>query len=82
MDEQFDGSQVRAQAITETDHALADAHALLERAEAELREIEKAINSFGLGSDSRCEVCGVPIEADRIAASPGERRCEEHAVRD
>lgn len=82
MNEQFDGSQVRAQAIAETDDALADAQALLERAEAELREIEQAINSFGLGSGSRCEVCQLPIEDDRLVASPGERRCEEHAIQD
>ncbi len=76
MDGNFDGSQIRSQAIADTDHALTEAHALLERAEAELREIELAISRFGLGDETRCEVCGVPVEGDRDAPAP---RCAEHA---
>lgn len=76
MDGNFDGSQIRSQAIANTDHALAEAHALLERAEAELREIELAISRFGLGAEPRCEECGVPLEGDENGPAP---RCAEHA---
>lgn len=82
MDGSVDGSQLRAQAIAETDHTLAEAHTLLERAEAELREIESAISRFGFGAEPRCEVCGEPVDADRLAASPGEMRCADHASAD
>jgi RNA polymerase-binding transcription factor DksA len=73
MDGHLDGSQIRSQAIADTDHALAEAQSLLERAEAELRKIEVAISRFGLGDESRCELCGTPVE------SSGETRCAEHA---
>lgn len=75
MDGHVDGSRIRSQAIADTDHALAEAHSLLERAEAELREIELAISRFGLGDEPRCEVCGARAEAN----DQGETFCAEHA---
>jgi hypothetical protein len=75
MDEHVDGSQIRSQAIADTDQALAEAHSLLERAEAELREIEIAITRFGLGDESRCEVCSTAVE-------PGKTLCAEHDLSD
>jgi RNA polymerase-binding transcription factor DksA len=79
MDGHVDGSEIRSQAIANTDHALEEAHSLLERAEAELRAIELAIGRFGFGEEPRCEVCGAPVDATSDDASPGETRCAEHA---
>jgi hypothetical protein len=82
MDGHIDGSEIRAQAIADTDHALTEAQSLLARAEAELREIEVAISQFGFGAQQRCAVCGVPVEADAQASASGETRCLEHASAD
>jgi hypothetical protein len=80
MDGHIDGSQIRSQAIADTDHALSEAQSLLERAEAELREIEIAISRFGFGDEPRCDVCGAPAAADGQGSSSGETRCTEHTV--
>lgn len=82
MDGNVDGSQIRSQAIANTDHALAEAQSMLERAEAELREIEIAINHFGFGDEPRCDVCGAPADANHEGSSSGETRCAEHAFAD
>ena len=80
MDGNVDGSQVRSQAIANTDHTLAEAQSLLEHAEAELREIEIAISHFGFGDEPRCDVCGVLVGANGEGSSSGETRCTEHAA--
>lgn len=49
--------------------------ALLERARAELAELDGAFARIEGGSYGACEVCGAPIAAERLAAQPAARAC-------
>ena len=49
--------------------------ALLERAQAQLAEIDAALQRVSDGTYAACEVCGEPIPDRRLAAQPAARRC-------
>jgi RNA polymerase-binding transcription factor DksA len=53
---------------------------LLERAEAELEDVERALGRLEEGSYGACEACGRPIGRERLAALPLTRRCTEHEM--
>ena len=46
-----------------------------EQVEAELRDVERALERLDEGTYGMCEVCGKPIGADRLAAVPAARHC-------
>lgn len=48
---------------------------LLEQVEAELADVEDALRRLEEGRYGLCEVCGRPIEEERLAALPAARRC-------
>jgi DnaK suppressor protein len=55
--------------------------ALLERARAQLAEIDAATERLRIGIYGACEVCGDPIPQARLAAQPAARRCVNCAGR-
>jgi len=54
--------------------------AVLDRAEAELDDVERALARLDEGTYSACEVCGRPIGDDRLEAAPATRRCADHPL--
>ncbi len=52
--------------------------ATLEHIEAELDDVEHALQRLDDGTYSTCEVCGGPISDDRHQAVPASRTCGEH----
>ena len=49
--------------------------ALLERAQAQLAEIDAALTRIAQGTYGTCEQCGAHIPAERLEAQPAARRC-------
>ncbi len=52
---------------------------VLDSAEGELEDVERALRRLDDGTYATCEACGRAIGADRLAASPLTRRCADHA---
>ncbi|MDL5155154.1 TraR/DksA family transcriptional regulator [Actinomycetospora termitidis] len=57
----------------------AQAQALLDRARADLVEIDAALARLDAGTYGICEVCGRDIPGERLEARPAARRCVRHA---
>jgi RNA polymerase-binding transcription factor DksA len=55
--------------------------ALRERAEMHLAQIEEALQQLDMGIYGRCEQCGKPIEAERLAVLPTTTVCSQCAQR-
>lgn len=51
---------------------------LLDRLEADLADVERALERLDEGSYTSCEVCGAQITAARLARAPATRRCDGH----
>jgi DnaK suppressor protein len=49
--------------------------ALIDQARGHLAELDDALDRLRQGSYGRCERCGRPIAADRLAARPAARTC-------
>ena len=49
--------------------------ALLERATADLADVERALARLDDGSYGRCEACGASIADEDLAAAPARRFC-------
>jgi DnaK suppressor protein len=54
---------------------------LLEQAHARLADLDQAIRRIEAGTYGRCDDCGRPITADRLAARPAARTCIGCAAR-
>jgi RNA polymerase-binding transcription factor DksA len=52
---------------------------LLEQLEAEIEDLDAALRKIDEGTYGVCEICGKPIDPERLAAMPGTRTCIEHA---
>jgi RNA polymerase-binding transcription factor DksA len=52
---------------------------LLDLAEGELEDVERALRRLDEGTYAICEVCGRTIGEDRLASSAVTRRCADHA---
>jgi RNA polymerase-binding transcription factor DksA len=52
---------------------------LLEQLEAEIGDLDAALRKVDEGTYGICEVCGRPIDPERLEAMPGTRTCIEHA---
>ena len=50
----------------------------LDEIEAELDDVEKALERLDDGSYGSCEVCGEALPDEQLAASPTARRCAQH----
>ena len=55
--------------------------ALLEQAQHRLADLDLALTQLDAGGYGRCERCGEPIGADRLAARPAARTCIRCALR-
>ncbi|MGH9116428.1 MAG: TraR/DksA C4-type zinc finger protein [Acidimicrobiales bacterium] len=51
---------------------------ILEEVEAELDDIERALQRLDAGSYGRCEVCHQPIADERLEVKPATRFCVAH----
>lgn len=51
---------------------------ILEEVQAELADVDRAIQRLDDGLYGRCEACGVAIPDDRLEAMPATRLCVEH----
>lgn len=52
--------------------------AILKQLETRYNEVLKALDKIKNGTYGVCEVCGKPIEEDRLEANPAARTCKEH----
>jgi RNA polymerase-binding transcription factor DksA len=52
----------------------------LDRVEAELADVARALERLDDGTYGTCEVCGAPLPDDLLATSPAVRACGEHTV--
>lgn len=57
---------------------LEENNALAEVLRSELSQVERALSRMDEGSYGTCEVCGVEIGAERLAALPFTSRCITH----
>ena len=51
---------------------------ILEQVEAELADVERALQRLDDGTYGRCEACGEAIEEERLEALPAARFCLKH----
>jgi len=49
--------------------------ALLQRAEQKIQQLQEALENLRAGTYGVCEVCGQPIEPERLAILPQTKRC-------
>lgn len=55
--------------------------ATLAAAEADVADVENALERLDDGTYGTCEACGSRIDPDRLAAQPGARTCADHEPR-
>lgn len=72
--------QHQADVGTETFHREADL-SLLEQVQAELADVEHALNRLDDGGYGTCEACGEPIDESRLEAVPAARFCLDDQAR-
>ena len=53
----------------------------LDEIEAELADVAKALERLDDGTYGTCEVCGLALPDEQLAAAPTARRCTEHQER-
>lgn len=64
--------------ISDNAEAAEEAIATLALLETRYRNINRALEKMSLGTYGSCEICGAPIEADRLGANPAARTCKAH----
>lgn len=52
--------------------------AILDQLEIRSNEVKKALQRIGEGTYGKCEVCGKPIEEERLEANYAATTCREH----
>ena len=52
---------------------------ILTKVEGELADVERALSRLDDGTYGTCEICGAPIDDERLAAEPATPFCAEHA---
>ena len=55
-----------------------EALSVVEQIDAQLADVARALELLEAGDYGTCEVCGRPIESERLQARPAARRCLEH----
>jgi len=58
-----------------TEQAWASGNHVLRHLQAEIREVDDALERLRVGQYGRCVDCGAPIRANRLRAMPTARRC-------
>ena len=51
---------------------------ILEQVEAELSDVDRALERLDQGTYGRCDACGTAIADERLAAMPATRFCVQH----
>lgn len=51
---------------------------ILEQVQAELAEVDRALQRLDEGTYGRCETCDAPIDDERLAVVPAARFCLDH----
>jgi RNA polymerase-binding transcription factor DksA len=51
---------------------------LVAQLEVQLNNVQKALEKIKDGTYGKCEVCGEPIEQDRLEANPSAATCKAH----
>jgi RNA polymerase-binding transcription factor DksA len=51
---------------------------ILEQVEAELGDVDRALERLDQGTYGRCDACGAAIADERLAAMPAARFCVQH----
>ena len=74
LGELSDADQHQADVGTETFEREKDL-SILERVEAELGDVEHALERISDGTYGRCEACGKPMDEERLEAVPAARLC-------
>ncbi|MFN3693243.1 MAG: TraR/DksA C4-type zinc finger protein [Candidatus Paceibacteria bacterium] len=64
--------------ISDNAEAAEEAIATLALLETRYRNINRALTKIADGTYGACEICGEPIEADRLSANPAARTCKSH----
>ncbi len=64
--------------ISDNAEAAEEAIATLALLETRYRNINRALAKIADGTYGACEICGEPIEADRLGANPAARTCKSH----
>jgi DnaK suppressor protein len=64
--------------ISDNAEAAEEAIATLALLETRYRNINRALTKLENGTYGTCEICGEPIEADRLSANPAARTCKVH----
>jgi RNA polymerase-binding transcription factor DksA len=64
--------------ISDNAEAAEEAIATLALLETRYRTINRALTKIANGTYGTCEICGEPIEADRLHANPAARTCKKH----
>jgi DnaK suppressor protein len=64
--------------ISDNAEAAEEAIATLALLETRYRNINRALTKLEIGTYGTCEICGEPIEADRLGANPAARTCKAH----
>jgi RNA polymerase-binding transcription factor DksA len=77
ISELSDVDQHQADTGTETFDRERD-FSILEQVEAELADVERALQRLDEGTYGKCEACGEPIEDARLEALPAARFCLKH----
>jgi RNA polymerase-binding transcription factor DksA len=80
LSELSDADQHQADIGTETFDRERD-FSILEQVEAELHDVERALERLDAGTYGSCEACGKPIEPERLEALPAARYCVEHQAK-
>ncbi|HEX6423261.1 MAG TPA: TraR/DksA C4-type zinc finger protein [Acidimicrobiales bacterium] len=57
----------------------ADETAILDRVEADLADVDRALELLDRGTYGRCEVCGEPVGDDLLTTVPVARACSRHS---
>ena len=77
LSELSDADQHQADIGTETFERERD-FSILEQVEAELHDVERALQRLDDGTYGQCEFCSKPIDPERLEAMPAARFCIEH----
>ena len=80
LDELSGIDQHQADLGTETFERERD-QSILEHVDAQMADVERALERLEAGIYGTCEACGRPLDADRLRARPAARLCNEDQAR-
>jgi RNA polymerase-binding transcription factor DksA len=64
--------------VADTIEAYEESTGIVKQLEIRLNEIKNALKKIDDGTFGTCEICGKPIEEEKLMANPAARTCKEH----